>query len=215
METVDYDPPGQAAFTIANGLLVYRSRQHRPLAQVAWVDRSGKDLGVLASPPGTFRTIALSPDARTIAIDRRDPQGLPSVWLVDASRGSSSRLTAAYWASDPVWSPDGRQLAYSVAVDSPPNLVLRESRVDARERRLTRHPLEQHHATSFTPDGRQVVFQAIAPATGIDLYVVPAAQEDATPQRLLQTRANESQARVSPDGRWLAYVSDESGQAEI
>jgi Tol biopolymer transport system component len=83
------------------------------------------------------------------------------------------------------------------------------------ERRLTRHASEQHYATSFAPDGRQLVYQAISPTTGIDLYVLSLAQQGATPQRLLQTRANESLARVSPDGRWVAYVSDESGQAEV
>ena len=71
-----------------------------------------------------------------IAVDRRDAQGLPSVWLVDAARGTSSRLTATYWSGDPLWSPDGRTLAYSVAADSPPNLVVRGDGGQGPERRL-------------------------------------------------------------------------------
>jgi Tol biopolymer transport system component len=214
-ETVDYDPPGQAAFTIANGVLVLRARAHRPIAEVAWLDRSGQAAGAIASPPGTFRTTALSPDGRTLAIDRRDPQGLPSVWFVDVATGASSRLTAAYWASDPIWSQDGQMLAYSVAVDSPPNLVIRAERGRGAERRLTNNGNEQQYANSFTPDGKLLVFHAITATTGTDLYVVDLTQESATPQRLLQTRANEHSGRVSPDGRWMAYVSDDSGQPEV
>jgi Tol biopolymer transport system component len=215
VETVDYDPPGQAAFTIAHNVLVYRARQHRPLAELAWVDRAGRPIGTITSPPGTFRTVSLSPDGRTVAVDRRDAQGLPAVWLVDAGRGTSTRLTAAYWSGDPLWSQDGRTLAYSIAADSPPNLVVRPNAGQGPERRLTRQATEQHYASSFTPDGSQLVFQANTPTTGIDLYLVATAEEGATPQRLLQTRANESQGRISPDGRWLAYVSDESGQHEV
>jgi Tol biopolymer transport system component len=214
-ETVDYDPPGQAAFTFAHDVLVVRPRAHRPLSELSWVDRTGASTGTIASPPGTFRTLALSPDGRTLAIDRRDPQGLPSVWFVDATNGSSARLTAAYWASDPLWSHDGRTLAYSIAVDTPPNLVVRGDGGRGPERRVTTSTLEQQYANSFTPDGRQLVFHAITATTGTDLYVVNVNDANATPQRLLQTRANEHSDRVSPDGRWIAYVSDDSGQSEI
>jgi Tol biopolymer transport system component len=214
-QTVDYDPPGQAAFTIANDLLIYRARQHQPLAALVWIDRQGKEIGGVSSPPGSFRTMALSPDGKTLAIDRRDAQGLPSVWLVDVERGTSTRLTAAYWAADPLWSPDGQALAYSIAVDSPPNLVLRPAGAGGSERRLTRNALEQQQAASFTPDGQQLVYHSISATTGADLYVVPTAGDAAPPQRLLQTRANEHSARVSPDGRFIAYVSDESGRNEV
>jgi Tol biopolymer transport system component len=130
-------------------------------------------------------------------------------------RGTSRRLTAEYWAGDPLWSPDGQTLAYSIAADSPPNIVVRGGAGDAPERRLTRHGSEQHYATGFTPDARQIVFHAATATTGLDLYLVSTTEDHAPPQRLLQTRANESQGRVSPDGRWLAYVSDESGRPEV
>src|SRR5262245_47165578 len=215
VQTVDYDPPGQAAFTVAEGLLVYRASQHRPVADLVWVDRAGKPVGAIESPPGAFRTIALSPDGRTVAVDRRDAQGLPSVWLVDTARGTSSRLTTTYWSGDPLWSPDGRILAYSVAADSPPNLVIRGDRGQGAERRLLQQPSEIQYATSFTPDGRQIIYSALTATTGSDIYAVSATDDHPTPQRLLQTSANEGQGRVSPDGRWLVYMSDESGQPEV
>jgi eukaryotic-like serine/threonine-protein kinase len=215
VQTVDYDPPGQAAFTVAEGLLVYRASQHRPVADLVWVDRTGKQVGAIESPPGAFRTLTLSPDGRTVAVDRRDAQGLPSVWLVDSARGTSSRLTATYWSGDPLWSPDGRMLAYSVAADSPPNLVIRGDRGQGAERRLLQQPSEIQYATSFTPDGRQIVYSALTATTGSDIYTISTTDDRPAPQRLLQTSANEGQGRVSPDGRWLAYMSDESGQPEI
>jgi Tol biopolymer transport system component len=215
VQTVDYDPPGQAAFTVANGVLVYRARQHRPLADIAWVDRKGNAAGSIDTPPGTFRTIALGPDDRTLAIDRRDAQGLPSVWLVDVQRGTSTRLPSTYWSGDPLWSPDGQRLAYSIADTTPPNLVVRDARGQGTERRLTRHATEQQYANSWTPDSRSIVFEAFSNDTGWDLQMVTVAEGESTAQRLLQTRANETAGRVSPDGRWLAYESDESGRKEI
>ena len=215
VETVDYDPPGQAAFAIANDVLMYRTRQFRALATLSWVDRAGRSAGEIASPPGEFRTVSLSPDGRTIAIDRRDAQGLPSVWLVDAVRGTSTRLTTAYWAGDPLWSFDGQSLAYSIAADSPPNLAVRPEGGQGAERRLTQHATEQHYASSFTPDGRQIVFHATSATTASDLYLVSTSEAKAIPQRLLQTSANETHGRVSPDGRWIAYVSNESGRSEV
>jgi Tol biopolymer transport system component len=214
-ETVDYDPPGKAAFTVAGEVLVYRARQHRPLAEIAWVDRTGAAVGTVPSPPGSFRSLALSPDGRTIAVDRRDAQGLPSVWLIDAAAGTSDRLTSTYWSGDPLWGPGGRTLAFSVAADSPPNIVVRDGGGHGSERRLTTQPTEQHYATSFTPDGHHIVYTAATTTTGLDLFMVATHEGTTTPQRLLQTAANEMQGRVAPDGRWLAYVSDESGQREV
>ena len=150
-----------------------------------------------------------------MAVDRRDAQGLPSVWLVDVQRGASTRLASTYWSGDPVWSPDGQQLAYSIADDTPPNLAIRGEQGRGPERRLTRQPAEQQYANSWTPDGRSLVYEALSGDTGWDLHLVSTTDQNAAPQRLLQTRANETTGRVSPDGRWLAYVSDESGQQQV
>jgi Tol biopolymer transport system component len=214
-ETVDFDPPGQAAFTTAAGMLIYRARQHRPVAALGWVDRTGQPVGAIEMPPGTFRKVSLSPNGRTIAIDRRDAQGLPSVWLVDVGSGTSTRLPSTYWSADPQWSVDGQRLAYSIAADTPPNLVTRDQAGQGPERRLLRSSSDQQHATSWTPDGRSLVYEVLSGATGWDLQMVSTTDENPTPQRLLQTRANETTGRVSPDGRWIAYVSDQSGQAEV
>ncbi|MGE3491620.1 MAG: protein kinase [Vicinamibacterales bacterium] len=210
-DAVDYEPPGQAAFAVAGSVLIYRPRQHLPLATLAWLDRSGQEVTAIGSPPGAIGQVSLTADGRTAAVERRDAQGLSSVWLVDLARGTSARVPAEYWAGAPVWSPDD-QLAYSIAADSPPNVVIRGKRGADAERRVTTAPTLQY-ASSFTPDGQTVVFRAFSNDTGWDLFTVPS--PGGPPQRLLQTPANESQARVSPDGRMLAYTSDDSGRTEV
>ncbi len=210
-DAVDYEPPGQAAFAIAGSVLIYRPRQHLPLATLAWLDRAGQEVMAIGSPPGAIGQVSLTADGRTAAVERRDAQGVSSVWLIDLERGTSARVAAEYWAGAPVWSPDD-QLAYSIAADSPPNVVIRGKRGADAERRVTTAPTLQY-ASSFTPDGQTIVFRAFSNDTGWDLFTV--ASSGGPPQRLLQTPANESQARVSPDGRTLAYTSDDSGRTEV
>ena len=134
------------------------------------------------------------------------------MWLIDLERGSSTRVAAQYWAGMPVWSFDGRDLSYSIASDSPPNLVVRSDRGAGPERRLTTSAAVQY-AAGWTPDGRTIVFRSFSTDTGWDLLTIPAAGGPG--QRLLQTPANENDARISPDGRSFAYTSDESGRTEV
>jgi serine/threonine protein kinase len=213
VDTVDYEPPGQAAFTVAGDLLVYRARPDPPTAVMAWVDRAGRDVAMVDMPAGSFRSMSITPDDRMASIDRRDAQGLSSVWLVDLAQGGTEQVPSAYWAGDPLWSHDGRTLAFSVAADSPPNLLIRSDGGRGAERRLTRDSAIQY-ANDFTPDGTRVLFQRFSNDTGWDLHIVGTG-EGASPQRVLQTPANEARGRISPDGRWIAYGSDESGQMEI
>jgi Tol biopolymer transport system component len=104
-------------------------------------------------------------------------------------------------------------LAYSTAIDSPPNIVVRGDRGAGPERRLTKSS-DIQYPSAFTPDGRTIVFRAFSSDTGWDLFTI-AVSGDTPAQRLLQTPANEMDASVSPDGRLIAYTSDDSGRAEI
>jgi Tol biopolymer transport system component len=104
-------------------------------------------------------------------------------------------------------------LAYSVASDSPPNIVMRGNHGNGDEVRVTKSS-DIQYPSGFTPDGKMILFRAFSSDTGWDLFTVPAAA-GAAPQRLLQTPANENDISLSPDGRLLAYTSDESGRTEI
>jgi eukaryotic-like serine/threonine-protein kinase len=216
VDTVDYDPSGEAAFAVSGPFLVYRPRPDLPVATLSWVDRAGKPLATLAAPPGSFRQLSLDPSGRRLAVDRRDAQGVSSVWLIDLdpAKPTSTRVPTAYWSGAPLWSADGRQLIYSIAADSPPNLAIRDQSGAGSERRLTRAASIQY-ASDWTPDGRTILFRGFSNDTGWDLFTVPVDADAGPPQRLLQTRANENDARLSPDGRTMVYTSDESGRVEV
>ena len=212
-DTVDYNPPGQAAFAMASGVLVLRPRQHLALGALMWIDRSGEGASEIPASAAAFRQLSLTPDARSVAVERRDAQGVSSVWTIDLQAGATVRVPAEYWSGAPVWSRDGSVLAYSIAADSPPNIVLRDNRGAGAERRLTKSAAIQYPA-GFTPDARTVLFRAFSSDTGWDLFTV-AADGSSPPQRLLQTPANETEMSLSPDGRFLAYTSDDSGRTEV
>ena len=212
-DTVDYNPPGQAAFTIARRVLVYRPRQHLALGSLMWIDRRGNVLSEVAASAAAFRQLSLSPDGRVAAVERRDAQGVSSVWTIDLEAGATVRVPSEYWSGSPVWSGDGSVLAYSIAADSPPNIVVRENRGTSAERRITRSAT-MHYASGFTPDARTLLFRAFSSDTGWDLFTV-AADGSSPPQRLLQTPANENEMSLSRDGRFVAYTSDESGRTEV
>jgi Tol biopolymer transport system component/tRNA A-37 threonylcarbamoyl transferase component Bud32 len=211
-DTVDYTPPGQAAFAVAGPVLVYRPRQHLALGSLMWMDRSGQGVAEIAASAAAFRQISLSADGRTAAVERRDAQGLSSVWTIDLPSGATVRVPAEYWSGSPVWSGDGSALAYSIAADSPPNVVIRRDRGAGNEVRVTRSS-EIQYPTAFTPDAGTILFRAFSNDTGWDLFTVPAAGGSA--QRLLQTPADENEMSLSPDGRLLAYTSNESGRTEV
>lgn len=211
-DAVDYSPPGQAAFAISGAVLVYRPRQHLAVASLMWLDRQGEGVAEIAAAAAAFGQLSLSPDGRTVAVARRDAQGLSSVWTIDLESGASLRVPVQYWSGYPIWSGDGNALAYSIAADSPPNIVVRRERGTAAEVRVTRSA-EIQYAGAFTPDARTLLFRAFSNDTGWDLLSVPI--DGGSPQRLLQTPADESEMSLSPDGRWLAYTSNESGRTEV
>jgi serine/threonine protein kinase len=211
-DAVDYTPPGQAAFAISGSVLAYRPRQHLALGSLMWMDRTGEGLAEIAASPAAFRQVSLSPDGRTAAVERRDAQGLSSVWTIDLESGATVRVPGDYWSGSPVWSPDGSALAYSVATDSPPNLVVRRERGTGAEQRVTRS-FEIQYPGAFTRDARTLLFRAFSNDTGWDLFTAPV--DGGTPQRLLQTPADENEMSLSPDGRFLAYTSNESGRTEV
>jgi Tol biopolymer transport system component len=212
-DAVDYEPPGQAAFAVGRGVLALRPRQHLALGSLLWVNRDGEGVSEVAASAAAFRQLSLTPDGRTAAADRRDAQGVSSVWTIDLQSGASVKVPAEYWSGSPVWSHDGSVLAYSIAADSPPNIVVRGNRGTGPERRLTKSPTIQY-ASAFTPDARAILFRAFSSDTGWDLFTA-AVDGSSAPQRLLQTPANEMEASLSPDGRLIAYVSDESGRTEV
>jgi Tol biopolymer transport system component len=187
---------------------------------LVWVDRKGAEQP-LAAPPRPYNVPRLSPDGRLLAVATLT---LPEIWLYDIPRGTLSRLTFE-GGQRPLWSPDGKRIAFrSARAGKPPNLFWKPADGSGAEERLTTSDhLQTLH--SWSPDGQVLAFTDNAPTTGLDIWVLPLEGDPSSreagsgqgrkPRPFLQTTFAESAAKFSPDGRWLAYQSDESGRNEI
>ena len=197
-----------------NGILVYDPTSARENQQLTWVDRAGKLIGSVGAP-GIFQSPKLSPDGNRIAVARRDLQtGTNDIYAIDLARGASSRLTSDP-ANDyfPVWSPDGNRIVWGSNREGKYQLYQKlASGIGPEELLLTSDVLIGPH--SWSPDGRFILYTRTDPKTRADVWVLPL-DGDRQPFVFLQTPFIEGRARFSPDGRWIAYVSNEQGRNEV
>jgi eukaryotic-like serine/threonine-protein kinase len=175
------------------------------------MDLEGKVVGTVGEPAPNMG-LALSPDGRRALTSVPEPNGFRSIWMYDLARGVASRFPAdGPFADSPVWSPDGTQVVYG---DGDGNLFAKASDGLSRARALIRVESANQIATSWSPDGSAIAFAHQDTKTGWDIWILPLSG-DRKPYPLLVTSANEQSGRFSPDGKWLSYVSDESGRAEL
>ena len=207
---------GVSFFSVsANGALSYRTGGGQQ-TQLAWFDRDGKPLGS-AGAPGQYITVALSPDTTQVAVARTDPQASNvDLWLHDLARNIPSRFTfhpSQDWHA--VWSPDGSRIVYAAGRDGPFNLYQKVSSGSGSEEALLQSG-EGKRPHDWSRDGRFIVYSNQDPKTGFDLWVLPVgAGADRKPVPYLKTEFDETQAQFSPDGRWMAYVSNESIRTQV
>ena len=178
--------------------------------RVVWVDREGRSEPLLETGRA-YATSRLSPDGRFLALDIDAANA--NIWLYDFIRRSMSRLTFGHGfdSMTPIWTPDGdRVVARHLPSD---NLFWQVVDGSGSLERLLTSEYPQTPG-SFSPDGKTFIFHESLPETGDDIWMLPL-HESGSPRPLLHTSFNEIQPEVSPDGRWLAYRSDESGRNEI
>lgn len=138
-------------------------------------------------------------------------QGRSDVWIVDAASGASSRLTYAGFNVDPIWSPDARWVAFASKTDGPFNIYRRRADGSGAPERLVASRYDQH-PLAFSPDGCELMLLELNPATSWDLLLLDLETRKVRPW--LRTKAREAAATWSPDGKWIAYSSDETGTWE-
>ena len=213
-EQVTFTPQfSYSNFSISdNGVMVFWSGSLSN-RQLIWFDRSGKELG-RAGPAGEYNDIVLSPDEKRVAIQQVDGANT-DLWLLDLARGVTSRFTFDDTTDDdPVWSPDGNTIVFTSAREGRFNLYRKVSSGAGSEELLFKSEVEGKEGTDWSPDGRFILFDQSGGANGTDIWVLPLFG-DGKPYALLQTPFSESQGHFSPDGRWFAYISSESGRNEV
>ncbi len=181
--------------------------------RLAWFDFAGQETASIPLAPGPYSGVSLSPDDRRAALRRFESVDAQDLWIADLERGVATRLTDDQGISERAyWSPDGTRIAYLWSNQSPPILKIKSLVGDSVSTFLDTDPLfKQLHG--WTPDGRSILYSRLDPVSQWDLWVLPL-DGDRKPRPYLQTRFVELGGQVSPDGRWLAYQSDESGQTE-
>jgi eukaryotic-like serine/threonine-protein kinase len=208
-EHIGTDSVGLARFSVSRGgTLVYRTGETGD--RFLWVDRSGKE-GDAVGDRGDNHNPALSPGGDRLAYDLGDPRsGKSDIWVRDLKRGVSSRFTFGKdGAFCPLWSPDTRHVVYTVVND----LYEKTAEGLGDETPLVKSD-ETKIATDWSRDGRYIAFFSRGKETGWDIWVLPTFG-DRKPVPFLKTRFAELMPVFSPDGRFLAYQSNESGRNEV
>jgi Tol biopolymer transport system component len=202
-------PPGHAAFAIAEtGVLAYTTGVMNAPGDLVWHDRSGRALG-LVGEAGSYLSLSLSPDDTRVAASVLTHDSL-STWLVDVARGVGTRMSSSGQGElQAIWFPDGRAIAVRGAVGGGAVGILSRTLDGASEEVLHRGLA---FPSSISPDGKSVVFQETRGNTGWDVLAV---STGAPVRPLVASVYTDVGGTVSPDGRWLAFVSDESGRFEV
>jgi eukaryotic-like serine/threonine-protein kinase len=202
-----------AAFTISNGgSLVYVPQRRSSSRSLVWVARDGRE-DPIAAPDRAYTRARISPDGKRVAVQISEDGH--HIWIWDIERQTWTRLTFGPDSHGPVWSHDGRHVLYSSKREGPAfaNLFRRLADGTGPEERLTTSVLGQR-VNVITRDGSRVIFEQLTPPAGYD-FMSLSLTGSAKEEPLLQTPFDERDAAISPDGRWMVYESNQTGQAQI
>jgi Tol biopolymer transport system component len=203
---------GFSRFSVSNaGTILFTSGTDR--LQLTWFNREGKALGTVGRPD-RYIAVRISPNgAQAItpivdALEKRD------LWLLDLTRGLSSRITTNGAGVGAVWFPDGRRLAAYGLNGSRVFKVFEVPANGVGDQKTVLESQQTSYVTDVSPDGRFLVYSRGSAENRYDIWLVPTGG-DHKPTPFLATPASEYLGQVSPDGKWIAYISDESGRDEI
>ncbi len=205
-----------AAFSASeNGVLAFAAGSPENAAQLMWLDRMGRQLQPVG-PPGVYNNFRLSPDEKRIVFDRPDRTvSAPDIWVLDLVRGVPSRVTFDPAVDNlPIWSPDGLRVLFPSRRSGGFDLYIKAATGAGQEQLLLKMGTPTGWGTDWSQDGRFVLYQMPSAKGERDLWIAPQVG-DRKPFPYLQSQFNKQNGMFSPDGRWIAYVSDESGRDEV
>jgi serine/threonine protein kinase/Tol biopolymer transport system component len=195
-----------------SGVLAHRSGT-AARRQFVWLDRDGAEIGTLGPvDEGLISSPEIAPDGQRVAITRQSSPGNPDIWLVDVGREVLDRFTTdPADNAGPVWSPHGDRLAFSSGRNGRPDLI------EGLTANKTDRPLlvddRDKAAQDWSPDGMVLLYTARDPKTGSDLWTLSLTDSKTSP--IVQSSFDEGQGQFSPDGHWIAYVSNETQRHEV
>jgi serine/threonine-protein kinase len=217
LDDVAYSQLGAGGLDVSRtGTLVYRRAGARAAANMStlqWVDAAGRKEPLRATP-GAYLDPRLSPDGKRVALQLGDG-GLPDVWVYDAQRDTMTRLTFVRAShTSPIWSPDSQYVVFG----SFPGGIFWTRADGAGQPQALTQGLAFAYPWSFTPDGKRLAY--VERAATSQIWTVPLENQAGQlkagkPEQFLKSSFNDAAPSFSPDGRWLAYQSDESGKNEV
>jgi serine/threonine protein kinase len=191
-----------------SGLLVAQSSQAASFSQLIWFDRKGNQVDVTGKPD-VYANVALSPDEKSVAIDKTDSGNQNTdVWIYELKGDRTERVTFdPSIDTKPVWSPDGARLAFSSSRGNVFDIFLKDTS-GARDEKLIAHVDADEYADDWSKDGKNILY-----TRGSELWFMTYPELKGT--LFLKTPSTLRTGRFSPDGNWVAYASNESGKWEI
>jgi eukaryotic-like serine/threonine-protein kinase len=192
-----------------NGVLIWQGQWQRDY-QLVWFDREGKQVGAVDTPTkvSVGQDPQISPDGKRVLVKKAPSDGgsYANIWVEDLEKGTTLRITSTF-AQMPIWSPEGNRIAYNCDV----GICLKNANGLGEAEQI-------YAGTNFTaqwsPDGRFIIFLRRGVKTRLDMYALSMTGERKE-TLLLNSAADEQNAQLSPDGKWLAYTNDETGTYEI
>lgn len=214
LDGVPVTPPGRAPFSVsASGLLAYWAYSAGTPAVLQWFDRRGR-ISPAVTKPAKYVGFSLSPDAARLAFSRRGPDGGSDLWIHDMSGHTEVQLTFDRAAFAPQWSHDGARIVFTGPGRVPPPKIWSKNLSGSGTEMQVGPSSVPNFASSCSSDGSTIVSVRLDAVHRNDLWVQQLRQESG--ERLsINTDANESYGKLSPDGQWLAYVTDQSGKNEV
>jgi Tol biopolymer transport system component len=205
---------GRAISVSSTGSLAYYSS---PSVNTigTWYDASGRPVGMLNLPPGHYETVTISPDGTRAIFVRSTSPSESTLWLIDLKQGGARPISSGHGRNDAaVWSPDGKRVVFAADRDGPQQVYIKNVDDAAPEQLLWGSDVLFKNPAAWSPDGQWILIGQLDPGTANDIWRLPASGTGEL-KLLVQGPTRDNSGPVSPDGHWLAYISDETGRFEL